>query len=51
LEKESKDALDQARSQRDRLLAVEGPRTMQNTLVPFDEAGLLILHCQLPSPQ
>src|ERR1700682_3386173 len=42
LEKQSKDALDQARSQRDRLLAVEGPRTVQNTLVPFDEGGLLI---------
>jgi thimet oligopeptidase len=42
LEKQSKDAFDQARSQRDRLLAVEGPRTVQNTLVPFDEIGFLI---------
>ena len=42
LEKQSKDAFDQARAQRDRLLAVEGPRTVQNTLVPFDEIGFLV---------
>ena len=35
LEKQSQDAFDQARAQRDRLLAVEGPRTVQNTVENF----------------
>jgi len=43
LEKQSREAFDRARAERDRLLAVEGPRTVQNTLVPFDEANRLIV--------
>jgi thimet oligopeptidase len=43
LERQSKEAFDRARAERDRLLAVEGPRTVQNTLVPFDEANRLIV--------
>jgi thimet oligopeptidase len=37
LERECQEALDHARALRDQIIAVQGKRTVQNTLVPYDE--------------
>ena len=49
LDTEGRAALDQARAARNRLIAIQGPRTVQNTLAPYDEIMRYIGLAQNPA--